>query len=114
MSDEYNREAVFITHHSSLLPRRREEAAAAVGGERDAGLREPLAVPELAGDLLVRLVERFAVVGVGAAPHLRAAPLAGLEEPVGVRERLARGADDVGVAAPQNLLGQLEGPDAAS
>src|SRR5919205_240816 len=94
-------------------PLRRQEAAAAVACERDAGLVEALAIPELAGDLLVRLVERLAVVGVVAAAHLGAPARQRLEEPVGVGQRLARGADDVRVAAPQKLLGQLERADAA-
>src|SRR5215207_6154362 len=87
-----------------LFPTRRQEAAAPVAAERDAGLPEPLAIPELTRDLLVRLVERLAVVGVGAAAHLRAAPRERLQEPVGVGERLAGGADDVSVAAPQHLF----------
>src|SRR5829696_4726757 len=105
----------FLIHHSSFIisPYRRQEAAAAVRAERDAGLPQPLTIPELTRDLLVRLVERFAVVGVGAAAHLRAAPRERLQKPVGVGERLAGGADDVRVAAPQNLLGQLERADAA-
>src|SRR5689334_18544339 len=80
-------------------PRRRDEPALAVGRHRDAGGGEGVAVPEFAGDLLVLLVEGFAVVRELAATDLVARARAHLGEPVGIGERLARGRDDVGVAA---------------
>src|SRR5437773_791421 len=51
-------------------PARGDQPALAVTGERDVGGVERVAVPQLAGHLLVLLVERFAVVGELAAPDL--------------------------------------------
>ncbi len=59
------------------------------------------------------LVERLAVVREGAPAHLGAAAEADLEEPVRVGQRLARGGDDVGLAAAEDPLGLLEGVDPA-
>src|SRR3990172_2554999 len=72
-------------------PCRRGEAALAVARElhrRVAGLELP--IPELAGDLLVALVEPLAVVRELAAAHEVAVPEADLPEPVGVGKRLPR------------------------
>src|SRR6185436_5113060 len=52
----------------ALLPDRRDQPALAVGRHRDSRLVELDAIPQLAGDLLVLLVERLAVVRVLAAP----------------------------------------------
>ena len=49
------------------------------------------AIPELARDGLVHLIEPLAVVGEGAAADAGAAALAQLGEPVGIGEALARG-----------------------
>src|SRR5213078_3219649 len=92
----------------SPAPARGDQAALAVAGERDVGGVERVAVPQLAGDLLVLLVERLAVVGELAAPDLVAAALADLEEPVGIGQALARRRDQVGLAALEDRLGLRE------
>src|SRR5262245_37103119 len=97
----------------SATPARRDQAALAVGGERDVGRVERVAIPELAGDLLVLLVEGFAVVGELAAPDLGAAAFADLGEPVRIGEALARRGDEVGLAAREQALGLREFADAA-
>ena len=71
---------------------------------RNAGLVERFAVPELARDLLVHLVEPLAVVGEAAAADLAAAAEAHLQEPVGIGQRLARRADDVRGAGREDRL----------
>ena len=70
-------------------------------------------VPELAGHRLVHLVEALAVVGEDTAPHLVAQAQPELPEPVGVRQALPGGRDDVRHAGPEQLLRLLEGRDAA-
>src|SRR2546425_3244620 len=72
------------------------------------------AVPQLAGHLLVLLVEPLAVVGELAAPHEVAIAEADLPEPVGIGQRLAGGADEVRVAALEDGFRLLERPDAAA
>src|SRR5207253_9844551 len=69
---------------------------------------------QLARHLLVLLVQALAVVGELAAPHEGAVAEADLPEPVGVGQRLARGADEVGLAALEDALRLLEGADAAA
>ena len=76
------------------------------------GLVERLSVPQLARHLLVHLVEALAVVGERAPADLVAAPEPHLQEPVGIRKRLPRRADDVGRAGREDLLRLLEGVDA--
>src|SRR3954462_14548641 len=98
---------------SAAQPARGDQPALAVAGERDVRRIELFAIPQLAGHLLVLLIERLAVVGELAAPDLVAAALAQLAEPVGVGKALARGRDDVGLAALENLLGLGELADAA-
>src|SRR5690349_10374512 len=93
-------------------PRRREPPLPPVR-RRDAGLVEPLAIPELARDGPVPLIERLAVVGVDAAAHLAAAAEAQLQEPVGIGQRLPGGADEVGVAGREDRLGLRERADPA-
>src|SRR6266404_5623265 len=88
------------------------------GGVHDGGERRRLpsrarrvdlhAVPELARHLLVLLVQALAVVGELAAPHEGAVAEADLPEPVGIGQRLARGADEVGLAALEDALRLLE------
>ena len=90
------------------------EAPLAVAGEADPGVVELHAIPELAGDLLVVLVERLAVVGELAAAHEVAVAQPDLAEPVGIGQRLARGGDEVGLALGQDRLGLLEGADATA
>src|SRR6267143_6052521 len=97
------------------LPRRRRQAALAVACEPHGRVaRVELPVPELAGDLLVALVEPFAVVRELAAAHERAVAEADLPEPVGVGERLTRRRDAVRLAALEDPFGLLEGRDATA
>src|SRR5262245_31469307 len=66
----------------SASPARRDETPLTIARERDVGRVELDAIPQLAGDLLVLLVERLAVVRELAAPDLAAATLADLQPPV--------------------------------
>src|SRR5207245_2384670 len=50
----------------------------------------------------------FAVIGEGAAPYIVPAAMANFPKPVGVRERLARGAAHVGFAPRQDLFRLIE------
>src|SRR5687768_14289913 len=96
-------------------PGGRAEPAPPVGGERDGGIRAiEIAVPQLAGDLLVMLVQPLAVVRELASAHQMAVAEVNLAEPVGVREALAGGSHDVGLAALEDALRLLEGHDAAA
>src|SRR5581483_2337300 len=88
------------------------EAAFAVGGEFHAGGVEGFAVPELAGDLAVALVEGLAVVGVEAEADLIAVAAGDFPEPVGVGEGLAGKADNVGGDTREDGLRLLEIVDA--
>src|SRR3546814_6401499 len=54
------------------------------------------------------LIERLAVIRVHAQPYFRASAAAHLREPVRIRERLSREADDVGLARDQHGLRLLE------
>src|SRR5580698_4153369 len=74
----------------ALSPRRWHESALAIRGELDVGLVELHPIPQLARDLFVLLVERFAVVGELAAPDRIAATAPQLFPPIGIGERLAR------------------------
>src|SRR3984957_6815032 len=98
---------------SELPPGGRREAALAIAGERDTGLIERLAVPQLAGHLPVALVERLAVVGVQTQAHLGTAPAPDLAEPVRIGERLARETHDVRLAVGEHGLGLGETVDTA-
>src|SRR5262249_25652681 len=80
--------------------------------ERYVRLVESLAVPELARDHLVPLIQGFAVVGEGAAPDLVATPQPRFLEPIWVGQALPRGGDDVGLASGQNRLRLVEAVDA--
>src|SRR5262245_36229599 len=95
------------------VPGRGDEAPLAIPRPGDARLVQRLAVPELAGDLVVLLVERLAVVRVFTHPHLGPAPEVDLPEPVRVGEALARKADDVGLSLREQRLGLVEPVDAA-
>src|SRR5262245_4621312 len=106
-----------LVPESALLgrrPRRRAQAAAAVARETDRVAGIERAIPELARDLLVALVEPLAVVRELAAPHPVAVPEPDFPEPVGIGEGLAGGRHAVGLALFQNRLGLLEGRDAAA
>src|SRR5713226_5491428 len=95
--------------------RRRRQPALAVARERDRRVpRVEFPVPELAGDLLVALVEALAVVRELAPAHELAVARADLPEPIGIGERLARRRDEVGLAALEDPLRLLEGRDAAA
>src|SRR5713226_160329 len=96
-------------------PRRRRQPALAVARERDRRVtRVEFPVPELAGDLLVALVEALAVVRELAPAHELAVARADLPEPIGIGERLPRRRDEVGLAALEDPLRLLEGRDAAA
>ena len=71
------------------------------------------AIPQLARHLPMTLIERFAVVGERAAAHLAAEAEPDLAEPVGIGQRLARRADDVGGAGGEDRFGLVERMDAA-
>jgi hypothetical protein len=83
---------------SSCIPPGRRQPAFAVSGERDSGLIEILSIPTRAGDLAMALIERFAIIGIGAQTHLVATTQSHLAEPVRIGKRLAREADNVSVA----------------
>ena len=53
----------------------------------------------------MRLIERFAIVGVSAAPYLIAAPKFHFNKPVGIGERLASEPGDIRLAVLQNRFG---------
>ena len=72
-----------------------------------------LAVPKLARDTLVFLVESLAVVGELAASDRLPPPHEHLQKPIGVREGLPGSGYDVGFFMLQNPLGELEGRDAS-
>src|SRR5919108_5265883 len=95
-------------------PRRRRQAALAVGGQVHVGGVELHAIPELAGDLLVVLVEAFTVIGELAAPHEVAEAETNLAKPVGIRERLPGSGHEIGFTAREDALGLVERPDAAA
>ena len=94
--------------HAGATSRRRPSAVSGVSPPSRSDV-----VPELAGHRLVHLVEALAVVGEDTAPHLAAQAQPELPEPVGVRQALPGGRDDVRHAGPEQLLRLLEGRDAA-
>src|SRR5687768_1542360 len=86
-------------------PGRWAEAPTSVGGEAYGGIGAiEVAVPQLARHLLVVLVQPLAVVRELAAPDEVTVAEVNLAVPVGVREALTRGGDDVGLAALENAL----------
>src|SRR5262249_17118356 len=96
-------------------PGRRLEPTLAVERHPNVALaRRDVTIPELARHLLVALIEALAVVRELAASHLAPEAEPDLPEPVGVGERLTRGADEVGLAAAENALGLLERMDASA
>src|SRR5690606_31087503 len=86
------------------LPRRGQQAPPTVAREHDIGRVEILAIPQLAGDLFVPGIERFAVIGELAAADLGAASEPHLQPPVGIGEALAGGGDDVGLLLAEDRL----------
>src|ERR1700722_7529537 len=97
-----------ISAASRLRSIRRVQPSLTACHQRDARLRQRLLVPELAGDLFVLLIQPFAIIGEFAGPYSGAEAERGFQEPIGIGERLARGADDVAYAAPQHVLGHFE------
>ncbi len=53
----------------------------------------------------MRLIQRFAVVGVSAAPNFITASEFHFNKPIRIGQRLASEADDVGLASSQNRFG---------
>ena len=51
------------------------------------------------------LIERLAIIGIGAQPHLIAATQSHLAEPVRIGKRLACEADDVGMSCREQRFG---------
>ena len=68
-------------------------------GVRRSSAAERKLVPKLAGDRLVLLIEPFAVIGIFADPDFVTDSEPDFAEPVGIGERLPRGADDVAYLA---------------
>jgi hypothetical protein len=89
------------------------QPALAVIALLQAWLVEPDAIPELAGDRLVHLVEPLAVIRERALPDLRALAGSHLQEPVGIGERLPRGRNDVRRTRLENAFRLREAVDAA-
>src|SRR5580704_11862351 len=92
----------------SRKPVRRDQSPFAVGRSRRPGLLQIDSVPQLAGHLSMALIERLAVVGVLAQPHLPAPAQANLEKPVGIGKRLAGESHDVAGALPERGFGLLK------
>ena len=61
----------------------------------------------------MRLIERFAIIRVGATPHFFASSQFHFQEPVGIGKRLASETSDVGLALLQNRLGLLKSRNAS-
>src|ERR1700733_1757283 len=89
------------------LPHRSREPSFAVTRGSFARQRRQL-VPQLAGDLLVFLVEAFAIIGVFADPHLIAQAETDFVKPIGIGQRLERRGDDVAHAARQIVFRHFE------
>src|SRR5262245_5015482 len=110
-----DRSTAWIWSLARRRPRGRAESTLAVAGEPDrriGGIELP--IPELAGDLLVALVEALAVIREFAAPHEGTVAEPDLPEPVRIGEALARRGHTIGLAALQDALGLLERRDAAA
>src|ERR1700691_3872819 len=93
------------------LPHRSRESSFAVTRGPFARQRRQL-VPQLTGDLLVFLVEAFAIIGVFADPYLIAQAETDFVKPIGIGQRLARRGDDVAHAARQIVFRHFEVMDA--
>src|SRR5919197_6374071 len=89
-------------------PGRSDEPALTVGRQRDAGFVEKRAIPELAGHLLVTLIQTFAVIRELAAPHVAAESEPNLHEPIGIGQRLACRTDEVCFTAGEDRFGLVE------
>src|ERR1041385_518372 len=94
------------------MPGRRQPTPAILG-HCDIRLVKVLSIPKLARDLAVRLVERFAVIRISAAPHFSATAEFHFAKPVRIGERLPRHADDVRIVALENRFSLIERGDAA-
>src|SRR5262249_46845615 len=86
----------------------REQSTPTVARERHIRCVESFAVPQLTGHLLVLGIERLAVVRELAATDARTLTCAHLQPPVGIRETLPRGGDDVGFASHEDALDLFE------
>jgi hypothetical protein len=73
--------------------------------------RQP--VPKLAGDLFVRLIQRFAVVCVCAPSNLGAVSATHFLKPVRIGECLSRKRDNIGVPTLQYAFRLIKGRNAA-
>jgi hypothetical protein len=77
----------------SSVPKWRSESALAVQRKLYSRFVQCFAIPELARDLAMTLIECLAVVRVKTQANLVPATYANLAEPVRIRERLARETD---------------------
>src|SRR5690242_5702474 len=92
---------------------RREQTSPAILGHAEVRLIEILSIPELACDLAVSLIERFAVIGVGTAAYFFAPPESHFAKPIRIGEGLARHSDNVSVTTSENRFGLIKCRDAA-
>src|SRR5437868_586514 len=97
-----------------IVPPRREQPTATIGSDRDSGLVQLFAIPKLAGDLAMRLIESLAIIRIRATAHLLASSEFHLSKPIRIGECLSRHADDVCVVTLQNLFGLIERSNTAS
>src|SRR2546430_17648611 len=90
-----------------------QQTSPAIFGHGDVRLVEFFSIPELARDLAVGLIERFAVIGVSAAAYFFTPPEFHFAKPVRIGEGLARHSDNVGVTTSENRFGFIKRCDAA-
>src|SRR6185295_2761065 len=81
---------------------------------RDSRFVEFKAIPKLAGNRSMRLIKRFTIVSVSAAPYLITAPELHFNKPVGVGKRLASEPGDIRLTLLQYRLGLFESCNTSS
>src|SRR5207248_4971611 len=91
-----------------------QQTSPAIFGHGDVRLGEFFSIPELARDLAVGLIERFAIIGVSAAAYFLSPPEFHFAKPIGIGEGLTRHADHVCIFVLQNRFSLCECCDAAS
>src|ERR1051325_6378659 len=91
-----------------FLPLRRQPSSPSVVDRRNSRLVQSCTIPKFTGYRSMRLIERFAIIRVGATSHFLSTSEFYFYEPIRIGKGLPREAHYVGLAVLQNRLGLLE------
>src|SRR6266404_7113584 len=95
------------------LPLRRQQSPTPIFGQRNSRFIQFFPIPKLTSHLPLRLIQRLAVVRIGAAADFIAATELHFDEPIRIGKSLSRQPGNVGVTSLKNCLSLFECSNAA-